>query len=150
MGRRAGRKPLPGYALIWRPHKRSGFAERQRWFGVSRTGRKGGSTECQTTGRHLWRPWGRASMPSMGDSHEAAAARSQSRGRRTKAVAGTLWGGARWLVSMPLRHFPSDEIGKNAALIGSLFEAMKRRPDRAAGLRVTDGRSFDLEATAFE
>ena len=74
-------------------------------------------------------------MPSMGDSHEGAAAGSQSRGRRTKAVAGTLWGGARWLVSMPLRHFPRDEIGKNAALIGSLFEAVKRRPDRAAGLK---------------
>ncbi len=89
-------------------------------------------------------------MPSMGDSHEGAPAGSQSPGRRTKAVAGTLWGGARWLVSMPLRHFPRDEIRKNAALIGSLFEVVKRRPERAAGLRVTDGRSFDLEATAFE
>jgi hypothetical protein len=89
-------------------------------------------------------------MPSTGDNHESGVSGFQSRRRRTKPLVGTLWGGTRWLVSMPLRHFPRDEIGKSAALIGSLFEAVKSRPDRVGGLRVTDGRSFDLEATAFE
>jgi len=89
-------------------------------------------------------------MPPIDDNHGSAAAGSQPAGRAKTTAAGALRRGARWIVSVPLRHFPREEIGKTGALIGSLFDAVKRRPDRVRGVRVHDGRSFDLDATAFD
>jgi hypothetical protein len=60
-----------------------------------------------------------------------------------------MWGGAKCVASLPLRYFPSREIGENARLIRSLFSAATRPPDPPAGMIQEDGKSFDLAATAF-
>jgi hypothetical protein len=62
---------------------------------------------------------------------------------------GMMWRRARWVASLPLRYFPSREIGENAGLIRSLFQAATSRPYSASGLIQGDGKSFDLAATAF-
>ncbi len=88
-------------------------------------------------------------MPPSRDKPQIGAREAEVAGRRKKTFVGKVWRGTVWVASAPLRLFPREEIRKSAALIGSLFETVKRRPERGGGLRVQDDRSFDLTATAF-
>jgi hypothetical protein len=88
-------------------------------------------------------------MPPLSDKQKDGPAGASAPARKKKGLVGKLWGGTVWLVSAPLRLFPRAEIGRNAALIRTLFETVKRRPGRRGGIEIQDDRSFDLAATAF-